>query len=162
MPQAVGNAIISCIHTAHTKYESNPLDWQRVIDIGSRLFMRQDMVRFQEMCEDGSLGPEEDGIFEDCLDIDKSRIGYIRIRDGLVSEGEIQEVNNEEIFLQQGALPGPCLWIFLGILPGGRLSLVALIPSDGIGALLQGGGKSGVGNVCCLLVNISCSNGKKF
>jgi hypothetical protein len=24
--QATGNAVISCIHAAHTKYESNPLD----------------------------------------------------------------------------------------------------------------------------------------
>jgi hypothetical protein len=57
MPQAAGNAVISCINAAHTNYESNLLDWQRVIEIGYRLFMRQDMVRFQEMCKDGLLGP---------------------------------------------------------------------------------------------------------
>ncbi len=50
MPQAVGNAVISCIHVAHTKYELIPVDWQRVIDVSSCLFRRQDMVRFQEMC----------------------------------------------------------------------------------------------------------------
>jgi hypothetical protein len=32
------------------------------------------------------------------LAIDDSREAYIRIRDGLVSEGEIQEMNNEENF----------------------------------------------------------------
>jgi hypothetical protein len=30
MPQAAGNALINCIHAAHMKYESNPLDWHRV------------------------------------------------------------------------------------------------------------------------------------
>jgi hypothetical protein len=98
MPQAAGNAVISCICTAHTKYESNPLDWQRVVEIGYRLFRRQDIVRFQEMCKDGLLGPGDYGIFEDWLDIDRSQDGYIRIRDGLVLEGEIQERNDKESF----------------------------------------------------------------
>jgi hypothetical protein len=64
MPQAMGNAVISCMHAAHTKYESNPLDWQQVVEIGYRLFMRQDMERFQEMCKDGLLGQGDYGIFE--------------------------------------------------------------------------------------------------
>jgi hypothetical protein len=37
LPQAMGNALISCIHAAHTKYESKLLDWQQVIEIGWRL-----------------------------------------------------------------------------------------------------------------------------
>ncbi len=94
MSQAVGNAVISCICAAHMKYELNLLDWQRVIEIGYRLFMRRDMERFQEMCEDGLLGPGDYGIFEDWSAIVRSQDGYIRIRDGLVSEGEIQEMNN--------------------------------------------------------------------
>ncbi len=57
LPQAMGNALISCIHAAHTKYESNLLDWQRVVDIGWRLLRKQDMERFEEMCKDGLLGP---------------------------------------------------------------------------------------------------------
>ncbi len=60
------------------------------------------MVRFQEMCEDGLWGPGDYGIFEDWLGIDKSRDGYIRIRDGLVFEGEIQEMNDEENFYDEG------------------------------------------------------------
>jgi hypothetical protein len=56
LPQAMGNAVISCIHAAHAKYESNPLDWQRVVEIGWRLLTRQDMERFPEMCKDGHLG----------------------------------------------------------------------------------------------------------
>jgi hypothetical protein len=60
------------------------------------------MVRFQEMCEDGLLGPRDYGIFEDWADIDRSQDGYIRIRDGLVSEGEIQEMNDEENFSDEG------------------------------------------------------------
>jgi hypothetical protein len=89
MPQATRNAVISCNHAAHTKYESNPLDWQQVVEIGYRLFMRQDMERFQEMCEDGLLGQGDNGIFEDWLAIDRLRDGYICIREGLVLEGEI-------------------------------------------------------------------------
>jgi hypothetical protein len=102
MPQATGNAVISCIHAAHTKYELNPLDWQRVVEISYCLFTRWNMVRFQEMCEDGLWGPGDYGIFEDWLGIDKSRDGYIRIRDGLVFEGEIQEMNDEENFYDEG------------------------------------------------------------
>jgi hypothetical protein len=60
------------------------------------------MVRFQEMCEDGLLGPVDYGIFKHWLDINRSRDGYIRIRDGLVSEGEIQEMNNKENFYNEG------------------------------------------------------------
>ncbi len=98
----MGNAVISCIHVAHTKYESNLLDWQPVVEIGYRLFMRQDMERFQEMCKDGLLGQGDYGIFKDWLAIDRSRDGYIHIKDGLVSEGEIQECNNEENFYNKG------------------------------------------------------------
>ncbi len=94
MPQAIGNAVISCIHAAHTKYESSPLDWQRVVEIGWHLLTKQDMERFEEMCKDGLLGPGDYGLFEDRLTIDRSRDGYICIRDGLVSEGEVQEMNN--------------------------------------------------------------------
>ncbi len=50
VPQAAGNAVISCICTAHTKYESNPVDWQWVVEIGWRLLTKQDMERFEEMC----------------------------------------------------------------------------------------------------------------
>ena len=60
------------------------------------------MVRFQEMCKDGPLGPGDYEIFKDWSEIDRSRDGYIHIRDGLVSEGEIQEMNNEENFYNDG------------------------------------------------------------
>ena len=80
----------------------NPLDWQRVVEIDYCLFMRQDMERFQEMCKDGLLGQGDYGISKDWSVIDRSRDGYIRIRDGLVLEGEIQEMNNKEIFMTRG------------------------------------------------------------
>jgi hypothetical protein len=54
------------------------------------------MERFEEMCKDGLLGPDDYVIFEDWSAIARSRDGYIRIRDGLVLEGEVQEMNNEE------------------------------------------------------------------
>jgi hypothetical protein len=102
MPQAAGNAVVSCICVAHTKYESNLLDWQRVVEISYCLFTRWGMVRFREMCEDELLGPGDYGIFEDWLDIDRLQDGYICIRDGLVAEGENQEMNNEENFYDEG------------------------------------------------------------
>jgi hypothetical protein len=61
----MGNALISCIHVAHTKYESNLLDWHQVIEIGWHLLTKQDMERFEEMCEDGLLGSGGYVIFED-------------------------------------------------------------------------------------------------
>jgi hypothetical protein len=113
MPQATGNAVFSCIHVAHTKYESNPLDWQRVVEISYPLFMRQDMERFQEMCEEVLLGQGDYGIFKDWSAIDRSRDGYIRIRDGFVSEGEIQEMNGEEIFYNEGPYQARVCGFFL-------------------------------------------------
>jgi hypothetical protein len=88
MPQATGNAVISCIHAAHMKYELNPLDWQQVVEIGYCLFTRQDMERFQEMCKDGLLGPGDYGIFKDWTAIVRSQDEYI-CRDGLILEGKI-------------------------------------------------------------------------
>ncbi len=102
LPQAVGKALISCINEAHTKYESKPLDWQRVIEIGWRLLTKQDMERFEEMCKEGLLGPRDYGLFEDWSAIDGSREAYTRIRDGLVLEGEIQEMNDEENVYNDG------------------------------------------------------------
>jgi hypothetical protein len=60
------------------------------------------MEMFQEVCKDGLLGAGDYGIFEDWLDIDRSQDGYIRIRDGLVLEGEIQEMNDKEDFYDKG------------------------------------------------------------
>jgi hypothetical protein len=102
MPQAAGNTVISCICAAHTKYESNPVDWQQVVEIGWCLLTKQDMERFEEMCKDGLLGLGDYGLFKDWSDIDRSRDGYIRIRDGLVLVGEIQEMNDEENFYNNG------------------------------------------------------------
>ncbi len=113
LPQAAGNAVISCIHAAHTKYESNLLDWQRVIEIGRHLLTRQDMVRFQEMCKDGLLEPGDYGLFEDWLAIVRLRGGYNCIRDGLVSDGEIQEMNNEENFYNKGPYQARVCGFFL-------------------------------------------------
>jgi hypothetical protein len=102
LPQAAGNALISCIHAAHMKYELKPLDWQWVVEIGWCLLMKQDMGRFEEMCKDGLLGPGDYGLFEDWFAIVRLRDGYIRIRDGLVLEGEIQEMNDKENFMMRG------------------------------------------------------------
>ncbi len=45
--QAVGNVVISCISTAHEKFQSNPPDWQGVIVRGSCLLTKRDMHRFK-------------------------------------------------------------------------------------------------------------------
>jgi hypothetical protein len=52
LPQTTGNALINCINAAHKKYESNAMDWQRVIEIGRCLLTRADMERFEQMCKD--------------------------------------------------------------------------------------------------------------
>ncbi len=44
----------------------------------------------------GFLEPSDYGIFEDWLAINRLRDGYLRIKDGLVSEGEIQEMEDKE------------------------------------------------------------------
>jgi hypothetical protein len=111
--QAAGNAVISCIDAAHTKYESNLLDWQRVVEIGWCLLTKQDMGRFEEMCMEGLLGPRDYGLFEDWSAIDELRKAYIRIRDGLVSEGEIFEMNNEENFFNEGPYQAHVCGFFL-------------------------------------------------
>jgi hypothetical protein len=100
--QAAGNVIISCIQAAHEKYQSNPPDWQQVIKRGWRLLTKQDMRKFKNLCEDGLLGPGDYGISEDWSDIDKLQERYIRIKDGLVLGGEVQELNDEEIFYNKG------------------------------------------------------------
>jgi hypothetical protein len=60
------------------------------------------MERFEQMCEDGLLGPSDYGIFEDWLAADRSREGYLRIRNGLVLEGEIQEMEDKENHYDEG------------------------------------------------------------
>jgi hypothetical protein len=81
---------------AHTKYELNRMNWQMVIETGWHLLIRADMERFEQMCEDGLLGLIDYGIFEDWSAIDRSRDGYLHIKDGLVLEREIQEMEDEE------------------------------------------------------------------
>ncbi len=100
--QAAGNVIISCVQAAHEKYQSDPPDWQQVIERGWHLLTKRDMRKFKNLCEDGLLGPGDYGIFKDWSAIDKLQDKYIRIRDGLVSEGEVQEMNNEEKFYDEG------------------------------------------------------------
>jgi hypothetical protein len=100
--QAAGNVIISCIQAAHEKYQSNPPDWQDVIVRGWRLLTKRDMRKFKNLCEDGLLGPGDYGIFEDWSAINKSQEKYIRIKDGLISEGEVQDMNDKENFYDEG------------------------------------------------------------
>jgi hypothetical protein len=102
LPQTTGNALINCINAAHKKYELNAMDWQQVIEIGLRLLTRADMERFEQMREDGIMGPSNYGIFEDYLAVDWLREGYLHIRDGLVLEGEIQEMEDKENHYDEG------------------------------------------------------------
>jgi hypothetical protein len=70
------------------------------------------MERFKQMCEDGLLGPSDYGIFEDWSTIDRSKDGYLRIKDGLVSEGEVQKMKDEENFYDEEAYKA-CVYVFL-------------------------------------------------
>jgi hypothetical protein len=69
---------------------------------GWRLLTKQDMHKFKNLCKDGLLGPGDYGIFEDWSAINKLQEKYIRIKDGLISEGEVQDMNNEENFYDEG------------------------------------------------------------
>ncbi len=100
--ETTGDAIINCINAAHEKYESNAMKWQRVIEISLCLLLRADMRRFGQMCKDGFWGLRDYRIFEDWTSIDRLRERYLRIRDGLVSEGEIQEIEDKENHYDNG------------------------------------------------------------
>ncbi len=60
------------------------------------------MHKFKNLRDDGLLGLGDYGIFEDWSAINKSQEKYIRIKDGLVLEGEVQEMNDEEKFYNEG------------------------------------------------------------
>ncbi len=62
---------------------------------GWRLLTKQDMRKFKNQCKDGLLGPGDYGIFKDWSVINKSQEKYIRIKVGLISEGEVQDMNDE-------------------------------------------------------------------
>ncbi len=66
--------------------------------------MKRDMHKFKNLCKDGLLGPGDYGNFKDWSAIKKSQEKYIRIsiKDGLISEGEVQDMNNEENFYNEG------------------------------------------------------------
>jgi hypothetical protein len=100
--QAAGNVIISCVQAAHERYQLNPPDWQDIIVRGWHLLTKRDMHKFKNLCEDGLLGPGDYGIFEDWSAINKLQEKYIRIKDELISEGEVQDMNDKEIFTTRG------------------------------------------------------------
>jgi hypothetical protein len=60
------------------------------------------MRKFKNLCEDGLLGPGDYGIFKDWSAINKSQEKYIHIKNGLISKGEVQDMNNEENFYNEG------------------------------------------------------------
>ncbi len=68
---------------------------------GSRLLTKRDMHKFKKLCKDGHLIPEDYRIYEDWSSIDKLRERYIWIKDGLLSEGEVQDMNDEKNFYDE-------------------------------------------------------------
>ncbi len=69
---------------------------------GWHLLTKWDMRKFKNLCENGLLGPGDYGIFEDWSAINKSQEKYIRIKDGLILEGEVQDMNVKENFYDEG------------------------------------------------------------
>ncbi len=57
---------------------------------------------FKEMCEDGLWGQGDNRLFEDWLARDRLRDAYIRIRNRLVLEGEVQKIEDKENFYNEG------------------------------------------------------------
>jgi hypothetical protein len=70
-------------------------------------------------------------------------------------------MDDEENFYNEGPNKARVCGFFL-VYHQGCLSLVALVLSDELGALLQVRGEFGAGNVYCLLVDIFQSHGQKF
>ncbi len=68
---------------------------------GLPLLTKRDMRRLKKLCKDGHLFPDDYRIYEDWSSLDKSQDRYIRIKDGLLSEGEVQEMNNKENFYDE-------------------------------------------------------------
>ncbi len=68
---------------------------------GLRLLTKRDMHRFKKLCKDGHLVPEDYRIYKDWSSINKSRERYIRIKDGLLLEGEVQDMNDKENFYDE-------------------------------------------------------------
>ncbi len=69
---------------------------------GWRLLTKQDMRKFKNLCKDGLLGPGDYGIVEDWSAINKLQEKHIRIKDGLILEGEVQEMNDKDFFYDKG------------------------------------------------------------
>ncbi len=69
---------------------------------GCHLLTKRDIHKFKNLCKDGLLGPGDYGIFENWSAINKSQEKYICIKDGLILEGEVQDMNNEEKFYDEG------------------------------------------------------------
>ncbi len=69
---------------------------------GWHLLMKRDMRKFKNLCEDDLLGPGDYGIFKDWSAINKLQEKYIRIKDGLILESEVQDMNNKENFYDKG------------------------------------------------------------
>ncbi len=69
---------------------------------GWRLLTKWNMRKFKNLCKDSLLGPRDYVIFVDWSAINKSQEKYIRIKDGLILEGEVQELNDKEIFYTEG------------------------------------------------------------
>ncbi len=69
---------------------------------GWRLLTKQNMRKFKNMCKGGLLGPGDYGIFKDWSAINKLQEKYIRIKDRLILEGEVQDMNDKENFYNEG------------------------------------------------------------
>ncbi len=69
---------------------------------GWRLLTKQDMRKFKILCKDALLGPEDYRIFEDWLATDKLQERHVRIKDELILEGNVQEMNDKKIFFDEG------------------------------------------------------------
>ncbi len=80
---------------------------------GWRLLTKRDMRKFKNLCKDGLLGPGYYGIFKDWSAINKTQEKYIRIKDGLILEGEVQDMNDEENFYNKGPYKGRVCGFFL-------------------------------------------------
>ena len=75
----------------------------------------------------GFFGGGNNVIFEDWSAVNRLRVGYLRIKDGLVSEGEVQEMEDEENFYDEEPYKARVHALFLAYHCAHQLSYIIAI-----------------------------------
>jgi hypothetical protein len=90
-------AIVGCVIAAHHQFEVACHNWRSIAETGHRLLSGRDTRQFKALCDDGyPLCRDEYHLYEEWEERTRARPRYISIMDGLITEDDKQEMNNEE------------------------------------------------------------------